>query len=75
MTDVHTRKSNLRRSAVGRQPISTHLSMASRWLDRAQPRQAARYPDVPGTKITRRRAEVYLDTARRIVRWVRRQMV
>jgi len=36
---------------------------------------AARYPDVPGTKITRRRAEAYLDAARRIVRWVRRQMV
>jgi|SRR3990170_775157 len=36
---------------------------------------AARYPDVPGTRITRRRAEAYLDAARRIVRWVRRQMV
>ena len=36
---------------------------------------SARYPDVPGSKITRRRAEAYLDAARRIVRWVRRQMV
>lgn len=36
---------------------------------------AARYPDVPGAKITRRRAETYLDAARRIVRWVRRQMI
>jgi HEPN domain-containing protein len=35
---------------------------------------AARYPDVGGPKITRRRAEAYLDAARRIVRWVRRQM-
>lgn len=35
---------------------------------------AARYPDVPGAKITRARAEAYLDSARRIVRWVRRQM-
>src|SRR2546422_392526 len=36
---------------------------------------AARYPDVAGPKITRRRAEAYLDAARRVVRWVRRQMV
>lgn len=36
---------------------------------------AARYPDVPGTRITRRRAEAYLDAARRIMRWVGRQMV
>ncbi|MGQ0797381.1 MAG: HEPN domain-containing protein [Methanobacteriota archaeon] len=36
---------------------------------------AARYPDVGGPRITRRRAESYLDAARRIVRWVRRQMV
>ena len=36
---------------------------------------AARYPDVPGTRITRRRAEVYLDAARRILRWVRQKMV
>lgn len=36
---------------------------------------AARYPDVPGARITRRRAEGYLDAARRIVRWVRRQLV
>src|SRR3990170_4346956 len=35
---------------------------------------AARYPDVGGPRITRRRAEAYLDAARRIVRWVRRQM-
>lgn len=35
----------------------------------------ARYPDVGGPNITRTRAEAYLDAARRIVRWVRRQMV
>jgi len=35
---------------------------------------AARYPDVGGPKITRGRAEAYLDAARRVVRWVRRQM-
>ena len=35
----------------------------------------ARYPDVGGPNITRARAEAYLDAARRIVRWVRRQMV
>ena len=34
----------------------------------------ARYPDVGGPNITRARAEAYLDAARRIVRWVRRQM-
>ena len=33
----------------------------------------ARYPDVGG-KITRRSAESTLEAARRIVRWVRRQM-
>ncbi len=38
------------------------------------PYVAARYPDVGGPRITRRRAEAYLDAARRIVRWVRRQM-
>ena len=38
------------------------------------PYVAARYPDVGGPKITRFRAEAYLDAARRIVRWVRRQM-
>ena len=36
---------------------------------------AARYPDVGGPKITRSRAESYLDAARRIVRWIRREMV
>lgn len=35
---------------------------------------AARYPDVRGTRITRRRAEAYIDAARRILRWVRRQI-
>ncbi|HKZ48946.1 MAG TPA: HEPN domain-containing protein [Thermoplasmata archaeon] len=35
----------------------------------------SRYPDVGGPKITRQRAEAYLDAGRRIVRWVRRQMV
>lgn len=35
---------------------------------------AARYPDVGGSRITRRDAEEYLDAARRLVRWVRRQM-
>ncbi len=35
---------------------------------------AARYPDVRGARITRRRAEAYIDAARRIVRWVRRQI-
>ena len=35
---------------------------------------AARYPDVRGTRITGRRAEAYLDAARRIVRWVRLQI-
>jgi len=35
---------------------------------------SARYPDIPGPRITRARAEAYLDAARRIVRWVRRQM-
>ena len=35
---------------------------------------AARYPDVAGPKITRSRAEEYLKAARRIVRWVGRQM-
>jgi HEPN domain-containing protein len=34
----------------------------------------ARYPDVGG-KITRKSAESTLEAARRIVRWVRRQMV
>lgn len=34
----------------------------------------ARYPDVGGS-ITRKSAESTLDAARRIVRWVRRQMV
>lgn len=34
---------------------------------------AARYPDVGG-KITRRLAESMIEAARRIVRWVRRQM-
>lgn len=34
---------------------------------------AARYPDAGG-KITRRLAESMIDGARRIVRWVRRQM-
>ena len=36
---------------------------------------AARYPDVGGSRITRRNAESYLDDAGRLVRWVRRQMV
>ena len=36
---------------------------------------AARYPDVGGSRITRRKAEGYLDDARRLVRWVRRQIV
>lgn len=36
---------------------------------------AARYPDVKGSRITRRKAEGYLDDARRLVRWVRRQIV
>lgn len=36
---------------------------------------AARYPDIGGPKITRPRAESYLEAARRILRWVRRQMV
>jgi len=35
----------------------------------------ARYPDVGGPRINRSRAEVTLDAARRIVRWVRRQLV
>ena len=35
---------------------------------------ASRYPDVRGARITRRRAEAYIDAARRIVRWVRRQI-
>lgn len=35
---------------------------------------AARYPDVKGTRITRSRAEAYVDTARRILRWARRQI-
>ena len=35
---------------------------------------AARYPDVRGTRITRRRAEAYIDAARRILTWVRRQI-
>ena len=35
---------------------------------------AARYPDVGGPRISRVRAEAYLDTARRIVRWVGRQL-
>jgi HEPN domain-containing protein len=35
----------------------------------------ARYPDVGGGRITRRRAEAYIDAARRIVNWVRREMV
>lgn len=35
---------------------------------------AARYPDAGG-KITRRLAESMIEAARRIVRWVRRQMV
>lgn len=35
---------------------------------------AARYPDVRGARITKRRAEAYLDAARRILRWVRRQL-
>ena len=35
---------------------------------------AARYPDVGGPRISRLRAEAYLDSARRIVRWVRRQL-
>ncbi len=35
---------------------------------------AARYPDVGG-KVSRRSAEATLDAARRIVRWVRRQLV
>src|SRR6266571_5480326 len=34
---------------------------------------SARYPDTAGPKITRSRAESYLDAARRIVRWARRQ--
>ncbi len=34
---------------------------------------AARYPDVGG-KVTRRSAEATLEAARRIVRWVRRQL-
>lgn len=37
------------------------------------PAFAARYPDAGG-KITRRLAESMIDAARRIVRWVRRQM-
>ncbi len=36
---------------------------------------AARYPDVGGPRITRRRAESYLDASRRIVRWARRETV
>jgi len=35
---------------------------------------AARYPDVRGARITRRRAEAYIEAARRILRWVRRQL-
>jgi HEPN domain-containing protein len=35
---------------------------------------AARYPDVRGARITRARAEAYIDAARRIVQWVRRQI-
>jgi len=35
---------------------------------------AARYPDVRGARITRGRAQAYVDAARRIVRWVRRQI-
>lgn len=35
---------------------------------------AARYPDVRGARITRRRAEAYIDASRRILRWVRRQI-
>ena len=35
---------------------------------------AARYPDVGGSRITRRDADGYLDAARRLVRWVRREM-
>jgi HEPN domain-containing protein len=35
---------------------------------------AARYPDVRGARITRRRAEAYIDAARRIVSWARRQI-
>lgn len=35
---------------------------------------AARYPDVRGAHITKRRAEAYVDAARRILRWVRRQI-
>ncbi len=35
---------------------------------------AARYPDVRGSRITRRRAEAYIDASRRIVRWARRQV-
>src|SRR2546428_6459268 len=34
----------------------------------------ARYPDVQGTRITKTRAESYVDAARRILRWVRRQI-
>jgi HEPN domain-containing protein len=35
---------------------------------------SARYPDVAGPRITRRRAESYMDATRRMVRWARRQM-
>ena len=35
----------------------------------------ARYPDVRTARITRRRGEMILDAARRIARWVRRQLV
>ena len=35
---------------------------------------AARYPDAAGARITRKRAESYLDAARRIVRWAHRQL-
>lgn len=35
----------------------------------------ARYPDVRSPRVTRSRAEMILDAARGIVRWVRRQLV
>jgi len=35
---------------------------------------SARYPDSVGPKITRRRGEMYLDAARRIVRWGRQEL-
>ena len=36
---------------------------------------SARYPDSVGPKITKRRGETYLQAARRIVRWARRQLL